>query len=93
MLNDQKLKELMKEKNIKSKLQLAKLSKIPYSTLIYMFQGHDMQVSTLVELSKFFGVPIDHLISKNYGVINITEKGNSYIDTSSIIEATVSTMM
>ncbi len=93
MLNDQKLKELMKEKNIKSKLQLAKLSKIPYSTLIYMFQGHDMQVSTLVELSKFFGVPIDHLISKNYGVINITEKGNNYIDTSSIIEATVSTMM
>ncbi len=52
-----------------------------------------MQVSTLVELSKFFGVPIDHLISKNYGVITITEEKNIFVDTSSIIEATVSTMM
>lgn len=93
MLDVQKLGELMKEKHVKSKLQLARLSKIPYSTLIYMFQGHDMQVSTLVELSKFFGVPIDHLISKNYGVVTITEKENIFVDTSSIIEATVSTMM
>lgn len=93
MLNNQKLKELMKEKNIKSKRQLSKMSKIPYSTLIYMFEGHDMQVSTLIELSKFFGVPIDHLISKNFGVVALTEKGNIFVDTSNIIEATVSTMM
>lgn len=93
MLDTSKVFELMEEKDIKSRLELAILSKIPYSTLIYMLQGHDMQVSTLVELSRFFGVPVDHLINKNYGIVAYSEDKSVYVDTASIIEATVSTMM
>lgn len=93
MLDNEKLYELMEEKDIKSKMELSRRTKIPYSTLIYMFQGHDMQVSTMIELSKFFNVPIDHLVSKSYGIVSYTQDKVFFINTSSIIEATVSSMM
>ena len=93
MLNVAKLRELMKEMGVRSIVDISERTKIPYSTLNYMLQGHDMQVSTLVELSKFFEVPVDYLIKKSYGIVTYTEDGEIYHDTTSLIEATVSSMM
>ncbi len=93
MLNVDKVKELMKEKGIKSYKQLAKLTSIPYTTLYYMLSGHDMFVSSLVTLSNFFNVPMDYLIEHYYGVMSYTNEKEIFVPTSSLIEAAVITMM
>lgn len=93
MLNYKKLYELMQEKEVKNVYELSKQTKIPYSTLSYMMSGHDMYVGTLIELSRFFNVPIDHLINRSYGIATYSEKGIIYCDTASFVEAAVSTMM
>ncbi|MCI8497917.1 MAG: helix-turn-helix transcriptional regulator [Bacilli bacterium] len=93
MLNSKKLFELMQEKEIKNMYVLSKQTKIPYSTLSYMISGHDMYVGTLIELSRFFNVPIDHLISKSYGIATYSENGIIFNDTSSFVEAAVSSWM
>ena len=89
MLDCQKLYELMDEVGIKSFKELSLATRIPYTTLNYMRTGHDMQVSTLVELAKYFGVPIDYLINSTYGVRTYTENKTKYLDTTNLIEATI----
>lgn len=93
MLNVKKLYELMEEKEVPSISSLARLVKIPYTTLLYMLSGHDMHVGTLVELSRFFNVPIDYLVNKSYSIVAYSEKGEEQLDTSSLIEALVSTTL
>lgn len=93
MLDVKKIFELMQYKDIKNIRTLSLKAKIPYTTLSYMFSGHDMHVSTLIELSKFFNVPMDYLINKSYGIVSYTDKEQIYVPTSSIIEATVKVMM
>lgn len=93
MLNIDIIKELMREKGIKSYKQLAKLTSIPYTTLYYMISGHDMFVSSLVTLSNFFNVPMDYLIENCYGVMSYTNEKETFIPTTSLIEAAVITMM
>lgn len=93
MLDTNVIYELMEENEIKTKMDLSRLTNIPYSTIIYMLQGHDLQVSTLIELAKFFKVPADRLIFKNYGVVAYSDEKKISVDTTNIIEATVSTMM
>lgn len=85
------LLELMKEKDIPNMSVLARLTKIPYSTLNYMLMGHDMQVSTLIQLSQFFNIPVDYLINKPYKAVVYTENSKEYLPTMSLIEALVST--
>ena len=93
MLDVKKLRELMDEKDIPSYAELSRLTGIPYTTVYYMISGHDMWVSTVIELSKFFNVPMDTLINKSYGVRWYGENSTKFINTTSLIEATVSTMM
>jgi len=92
-MNVKKLYELMNEKDVKSLAQLSRETGICYSTLSYMISGHDMYVGTLIELSRYFNVPIDYLINKNFYIATYSENDCIYTDTSSIIEATVSSMM
>lgn len=93
MLNTEVFYELMKEKEIPSLSALSRLTKIPYTTINYMLTGHDMHVGTLVELSKFFDVPIDYLINKSYGVVVYTNEASETLTTSSLIEAFMSTTL
>lgn len=93
MLNLKIFYELMSIKDVKSILELSRKTKIPYTTLKYMIAGHDMHVSSLIELSKFFNVPIDHLINKYYGITGYKEDKIINYSTSNIYEATLSSMM
>lgn len=87
MLNLEIFRELMAEKSIKGIMELSRQAKIPYTTLLYMLNGHDMHVSTLVELAKFFGVPVDYLINKSYGILVCTENDCRFFETTSFLEA------
>ena len=93
MLNVCKLYELMSELDIKSIKELSLKTKIAYNTLIYMVNGHDMHVSTIIELSNFFKVPIDYLVDSAYGIVVIDENSESFLNTSSILEATFLKML
>ena len=93
MLNKRKLYELMQEKNIKSLKQLSKNTKVPYNTIIYMVDGHDMHVSTIVELARFFNVPVDYLINTSYGITVVSETDEEFIKTSSVLEASFLKML
>lgn len=93
MLNVSKLYELMGEVEIKSLKQLSNETKIPYNTIIYMIDGHDMHVSTIVELSRFFKIPVDYLINTSYGICVVDDNKEEFIKTSSVIEATFLEMM
>ena len=53
MLNAKVIHELMKIKGIRSIHELALETKLPYTTLNYMFKGHDMHVSSLIELAHY----------------------------------------
>lgn len=83
----------MDEKEIKNIYELSKKTKVPYSTICYMIDGHDMQVSTIIELARFFNVPIDYLVSRSYGIECCKENGSIFLDTTNFIEAAVSTWM
>lgn len=93
MLNTKRIHEMMKEKNIRTRKELAKMTKIPYSTMTYMFQGNDMNLSHAIELAKFFQVPIDYIVNPGYAVASVTDKGILYHDTTSLKEALVSSTM
>lgn len=93
MLNIKAIWELMNVKEIKSLYELSVKTKIPYTTLNYMFRGHDMHVSSLIELAHFFNVPVDDLINKYYGFTVFTDDQMIECATSNVYEATVSTMM
>ena len=93
MLDTDKLKELMKEKSIKSVKELSIQTGLPIATLYYMLSGHDMYVSSVVALSKFFNVPVDYLIKKYHGVMCYSEEGEIFLPTSSLVESVLYTMM
>lgn len=93
MLDKAKLKELMGDMYIKSVRELSQKSHVPYSTLNRMFQGYDMHVSTIIELSKFFEVPIDVLIKKSYTIVSYKDGNKMDFNTSNFMEATHQIMM
>lgn len=93
MLNSNKFYELMDVKSIKNIYELSKLTRIPYTTISYMVKGHDMHVSSLIEIAKFFKVPLDDLIGKYYKIMVVSEKETILCDTTNIYEATMSSMM
>lgn len=93
MLNLKKLYELMAIRNVKNVYELSKAVKIPYTTLSYMVKGHDMHVSSLVEIAHFFNVPIDDLIGKHYGITVVSDDKEILCSTTNIYEATMSSMM
>lgn len=79
MLNIKKIYEIMELKGIKTLRDLAVQSHIPYTTLHYMFSGHDMKVGTLIELARFLKEPLEELINKNYEYVIYEEKdGKTY---------------
>lgn len=63
-----KLDMLMKERGIKDKAELSKLSGIPYTTIINFYEkGTDnIKLSTLKKLAGFFGVPLDYIADDNF---------------------------
>lgn len=89
MLNTKLIYELMDYKGIKSVKELSRKCKVPYTTLNYMFLGHDMYVSSIIEVAHFFNVPIDYLINKSYGIKRISENKEETIQTTSLIEAAI----
>lgn len=92
MLDVERLKELMDEKGIQNVRELSDVTGIPCTTIYYMMNGHDAYVSTLLQLAKFFNVPIDYLVRKYFGIVTVTKKGIIYTPTTNIFEATLSTM-
>ena len=93
MLNKIVLRELMNDMYIKSLRELSKRSHIPYSTLNRMIQGYDMHVSSVIELSRFFKVPLDVLINKSYKFIGVTQDREILYDTSNLMEVTLKMML
>lgn len=89
MLNKLKVKELMKDSYVKNVIELSRMTHIPYSTLNHMLQGYDMHVGSIIELSKFFNVPVDDLICKSYKVVGYTEKSEIIYNTTNLMEATL----
>ena len=88
MLNSEYLDYLMKENGIKNLRVLSRKCNVAYTTLRHAYTGHDMFVGTLIEIAKFFEVPIDNLINKNYGIVSINNKGEErFIKTTNIYEA------
>ena len=80
MLNAKVIHELMKIKGIRSIHELALETKLPYTTLNYMFKGHDMHVSSLIELAY-------------YGFTIFKENETIECPTSNVYEVTLSIMM
>jgi len=93
MLNLDKFYELMKEREVANLNQLSMETGLPYTTISYMLTGHDMYVGNLVELAKFFNVPVDYMINKPYRIAVYTEDTVEYVDSSSLIETLVSTRL
>lgn len=89
MLNLKVFYELMEYKGIKNVKELSRKCKVPYTTINYMILGHDMYVSSIIEIARFFNVPIDYLINKSYGIRRVSEEKEEIISTTSIIEAAI----
>ena len=76
-----KLEYLMDQKGISSKADLAKQAGIPYTTVVGLWErGVDnVKRSTLIKLSRFFGVSLDYLanddrrIDESFGVDELVE--------------------
>ena len=62
-----KLKILMKKKNIKNLSQLSKEADIPYTTLKSIFDGdvNDIRLSTSRKLCDYFKITLDDLLDDN----------------------------
>ncbi len=93
MLDVKKIFELMKIREVKNVYELSKVTKIPYTTLSYMIKGHDMHVSSLIELAHFFNVPLDDLVQKYYGIITVSDNKIVKWSTTNIYEATMSSIV
>lgn len=93
MLNVKKLNELMIEKHISSYRDLASKAGLSYTTLIYMINGHDMYVSNLIKLSKFFEIMMDDLICTGYNFVVLDDKKTKYTGSKNIYEVTLKNMV
>ncbi len=91
MLNTERVYELMQDKEIYTLSALSRSSGIAYTTLQYMLNGHDVYVGTIIELAKFFNVPIDYIVNKSYGIRVVSETKEKFINTTNLVEAIVST--
>ena len=95
MINEIRLKKIMKELGYKNKKELSKDLKIPYSTLCYMTSGHDSCISTVYELASFLGVTVDYLIDMPKRLVTVSDKGiftkpsNNIFDSVSVNEIVI----
>ena len=89
MINTEILYKLMREKSIKSMRELSERTSIPYTTLMYAIGGHDMYVGTIMQIAKYFQIPMDYLVNKSYGAVVLKNDKMIYTDNSSLIEATL----
>lgn len=64
MVNKEKVLEIMKSKGIANIRELSKKSMIPYTTLYYIFKGHDTNISTIRLLADFLKEPVENLIDR-----------------------------
>lgn len=90
MLNIERLYELMRDAGIETLAELCRKVKVPYTTLNYMINGHDMHVSTVLQIAKYFEVPIDDLIYRNYRLVIVREDGIIFKNVSSIFDLLMS---
>lgn len=93
MLSKAKIKNLMKDRNVRTVRELSKKSHVPYSTLNRMIQGYDMHLSSIIELAKFLNVPVDNLINKGYSIYWYSDYEVIDTDTSNFYEVTLKMML
>lgn len=98
MIDVSKLFDLMSIKDIKSLRDLSRESKIPYTTLNYMLDGHDLRVGTAVELAKYLKESLDSLVRTNFtfSYYKVDEYGlieHETVEADNIYDATVKYMM
>ena len=62
MVNRKYIDQLMLEQGITSYPQLAKVCNLHYTTLLYIFKGHNPGVATLKSIADYFDVSIDSLL-------------------------------
>lgn len=74
MLDAEKLLFIMKSKGIKSMKELSLKSGVPYSTLNYMINGHDMYLGTLANIAKCLKEPIESFINMAHNYIVFYEQ-------------------
>lgn len=97
MLDVTNLKNILKTKGFKSLKELSKRAGLPYSTLNYMLNGHDMYIGTLAIIARTLNEPMDSFINlSNTYVIYYEKDGEVYsknIIANDLYEVTCSHMM
>lgn len=93
MLNIERLYELMRNRGIETLAELCRKARVPYTTLNYMINGHDMHVSTVLQIAKYFEVPIDDLIYRNYRLITVREDETIFTNLSNVFDVFMSIMV
>ena len=97
MFSESKLKELMNIKGIKTLMELSKGSNLAYTTLHYIKNGHDSNISTATVLADYLKEPVDNLITRNSYYVLYFSVNNKVmckkINASSIYEVTTRYMM
>ena len=74
MLNVENLKIIMKAKGVNTLRILSEKSGIPYSTLNYMMNGHDMYIGTLANIANALNEPIETFINMSHAYVIYYEK-------------------
>ncbi len=65
VVNKEYIDRLMTEKGITSYPQLAKECNLHYTTLRYIFKGHNPGVTTLKSIADYFQVTVDSLLNNS----------------------------
>lgn len=86
VLDIDKINILMDELEIDDWKELAKRASIPYTTLLYMLDGHSLYVKNALKLAEVFGVPLDDIIEKNCEIEVVNEKGYRKLKTDDIMD-------
>ena len=97
MLNVENLKAVMEAKGVNSFRKLASASGVPYSTLNYMINGHDMYIGTLANIANTLNEPIETFINMSHSfVIYYEDDGIIHrrnVDANNLYEVTARYMM
>ena len=97
MLDTEKLEFIMREKGVKSLRELSQKSGVPYSTLNYMINGHDMYIGTLANIAKYLKEPLESFINMPHKYVIFYEQSGEIqhksIKANNLFEVTARYMM
>ena len=74
MLDVENLKIIMRKKGFKSLRELSKKSGVPYSTINYMIAGHDMCISTILNIANVLNEPLETLLKPSHNYMLFDDK-------------------